>query len=365
MIDRFRITKGWAQRFAAERIAIPALLRRARLPATLFSQDKIYLTTAQIFALWRTVSEMSDDPTLGLRLGTELRFERNHPVAIVGVCSRNFGDALQRLARYKQLTCPEEIRVVRKVQETSVEFHFVAAREIEPDIMVDVGLSWILNVGRRGSDGEITPLRLELRRASKHRDLLERHFGCRVRFKAERNALVFRSADLDHPFVSSNDELVSMLGTQLESELKSRDAGNDLGETVKLTLMRSLAGKRPTLQDVARELGMSSRTLQRRLTASSSTFQDLLETARREVAHQYLLRPVIEFNEAAFLLGFEDVNSFFRAFHAWEGLSPTEWRDKHRLSGLRLDTAPSDRSFGGPRQDWAQELIEGRNHKAE
>src|SRR6266513_2509062 len=129
MTDRFRITKAWAQRFAEEKIAVPTLLRRAGLPASLFQQEKIYITTAELFALWRSVAEMSADPALGLKLGTELRFERSHPVAIAGICSRSFGDALQRLARYKQLTCPEEIRVHRKAQESSVEFFFVEAKE--------------------------------------------------------------------------------------------------------------------------------------------------------------------------------------------------------------------------------------------
>ena len=156
---------------------MPALLRRAGLPASLFQQEKIYITTAELFALWRSVAEMSPDPGFGLKLGTELRFERSHPVSIAGVCSRSFGDALQRLARYKQLTCPEEIRVHKKAQEASVEIFFIEAKEAQPDIMVDLGLSWILCVGRRGSDGEITPRRLELTRPVKHRTLLERHFG--------------------------------------------------------------------------------------------------------------------------------------------------------------------------------------------
>src|SRR5436190_8064250 len=198
MTDRFKITKGWAQRFTAEKISVPALLRRAGLPANLFEQDdKIYVTTAEIFALWRSVAELSPEPGFGLKLGTELRFERSHPVSIAGVCSRTFGDALERLARYKQLTCPEEIRVRRKAQETSVEFFFPEAREVQPDIMVDLGLSWILNVGRRGTDGEITPLRLEVSRPAQHRAMLERHFGCPVHFKSNRDALIFRSSDLD------------------------------------------------------------------------------------------------------------------------------------------------------------------------
>ena len=329
MTDRFRITKAWARRFAEEKIAVPALLRRAGLPAGLFERDQAYVTTAEIFALWRSVAELSPDPGFGLKLGTELRFERSHPVSIVGVCSRSFGDALQRLARYKQLTCPEEIRVHRKAQEASVEFFFIEAEEAQPDIMVDLGLSWILNVGRRGTDGEITPLRLELTRALEHRELLENHFGCRVRFKADRNALVFRSSDLDLPFVTHNQELVTMIGTQLDAELEGRNVGLTVGEQVKGTLRRSLAGKRPTLQDVAQEMGLSARTLQRRLTDAGITFQQLVQDTRRELARYYLNQSALELKEAAFLLGFEDANSFFRAFQVWEGTSPNEWRTRH------------------------------------
>lgn len=328
MTDRFRITKAWAQRFEAENISVPMLLRRAGLPPNLFEQEKIYVTTAQVFALWRTVAEMSPVPGFGLKLGTELRFERSHPVAIAGVCSRTFGDALQRLARYKQLTCPEEIRVHRTAQESSVEFFFIESKEAQPDIMVDVGLSWILNVGRRGTDGEITPLRLELTRPVKHRALLERHFGCPVRFKGDRNALVFRSSDLDRPFVTHNEELVTVIGTQLDSELKARNASVKVGEQVKDALRRSLAGKRPTLRVVAQELGLSARTLQRRLTDGGITFQQLVEETRRELARHYLKQRTVELNEAAFLLGFADANSFFRAFQVWEGTSPTEWRTR-------------------------------------
>jgi AraC-like DNA-binding protein len=328
MSDRFRITKGWAHRFAAENISVPVLLRRAGLPANLFEQEKIYVTTAEVFAIWRTVAEMSADPGFGLRLGTELRFERSHPVSIAGVCSRTFGDALQRLARYKQLTCPEEIRVSRKAQEASVEFFFVEAKEAQPDIMVDLGLSWILCVGRRGTDGEITPLRLELTRPAKHRALLERHFGCPVRFKAGRNALVFRNSELDRPFVTHNEELVTIIGTHLESELKAGNASVDVGQQVKEALRRSLAGKRPTLQDVAQELGLSARTLQRRLTDAGFTFQQVLEDTRRELARHYLKQPAVELPETAFLLGFGDANSFFRAFQEWEGTSPGEWRTR-------------------------------------
>jgi AraC-like DNA-binding protein len=86
------------------------------------------------------------------------------------------------------------------------------------------------------------------------------------------------------------------------------------------------------LQQVTRELCTSTRTLQRRLTDAKISFQQLVEETRRELAHPYLRHSIVELNEAAFLLGYEDSNSFFRAFQGWEGTSPGEWRTRHRMA---------------------------------
>lgn len=332
MNNQFRISSLLPGRLAEHQLAVPTLLRLAGLPAGFFQREKIYATTAELFALWRTIGEMSPDPGIGLKLGAEPRFERSQPSAIAAVCSRSFRDALQRVARYKQLTCPEEIHVHTSRDEASVEFVYVQAEEIQPDVLVDLALSWIVSIGQRGTDGQITPLRLELTRPARHRELLERHFGCRVRFKASRNALVFRNSDLDRPFVTHNADLLTVIRGPLESELQARNTGLDVGEQVKHTLKRSLAGKRPTLQQVSRELGLSVRTLQRRLTDAKITFQQLVEDTRRELAHHYLKHSAVELNEAAFLLGYGDANSFFRAFNMWEGTSPGEWRVRHRTA---------------------------------
>jgi AraC-like DNA-binding protein len=162
----------------------------------------------------------------------------------------------------------------------------------------------------------------------KHRELLEKHYDCKVLFKAIRNALVFRTGDLDRPFVTHSDELVTVIATHLESELKASKGTVNWGEQVKKILRRLLAGNRPKLQDVAQELGMSARTPQRRLTDAEITFQQLVEETRRELARHYLRQSSVELNDAAFLLGFKGANSFFRAFHGWEGISPGEWRTR-------------------------------------
>ena len=328
MNDRFRIAASLPERLRVRGIPLPVVLQRAGLPAMFFQQEKITVTTAELFALWRAIGETSTDPGVGLDLGSEQRLEHASPTAIAAVCSRSFRDAVQRISRYKQLTCPEEIRLLTSRDEVSVDCHYTQATEDQPDVLVDLVLSWILSIGCRGTDGQITPLRVELIRPPTNEVMLEQHFGCRIRFKARRNALVFTSRDVDRAFITHNQELLTMIGAQLDIELTNRGGDPDLGGQVKRALKRSMAGKRPTLQNVAQELGMSERTLQRRLTDAGNTFQQLAEDARRELAHHYLGHSAIEFHEVAYLVGYEDANSFFRAFHQWEGTSPGEWRAK-------------------------------------
>jgi AraC-like DNA-binding protein len=210
-----------------------------------------------------------------------------------------------------------------------VEFAFLKDEGAEPDVLVDVCLSWVLAIAKRGTADRITPLRVELLRPRQHPELLEGHFGCPVRFRSKCNAIVFRNADLDLPFTTFNEELLRVLGAQLDSELAGRHSAPSIEEQVMQALRRSLAGSRPSREEVARELHLSVRTLQRRLRDAGTTFQQVMQVVRRELARRYVAEKRIEFSEAAFLLGYEDTNSFFRAFQAWEGTSPGQWRMSH------------------------------------
>jgi AraC-like DNA-binding protein len=84
------------------------------------------------------------------------------------------------------------------------------------------------------------------------------------------------------------------------------------------------------MQDIARELHISSRTLQRHLQDAGYSFQQVLEEARHQLARHYLNNSLLELNETAYLLGYEDSNSFVRAFRTWEGVPPASWRGAQR-----------------------------------
>jgi AraC-like DNA-binding protein len=329
MTNRFRLSAMLLRRLEELGLSPVVVLRHAGLPIGLFDQERILLTTEEMFALFRAIYEVSGDPAIGLKLGTEERIERYHPIAIAALYTRSFRDALQRLARYKQITSPEEIQITERRNECAVQFLWLLTHETEPAAKIDCSFAWIVELGRRGTGRTVHPKRVEFRRTESHRKMYESHFHCPVKFDARNNVLVFDRADIDRPFLTENAELLALVAPQLESELSQQLARKSLSEQVKGVVKKLLAGQRPTLRDVARELRLSTRTLQRRLTAERAKFQQLMEEARRELAQHYLLHSSLELNETAYLLGYEDANSFFRAFHQWEGTSPGEWRAVH------------------------------------
>lgn len=334
MNKRFRVSGSTFFKLDELGVGAAAVLRRAGLPLAFLDQPRVLLDTKELFALWRAVGEISANPAIGLQLGTETKAERFHPIGLVALSSENFGAAVERLARYKQLTCPEEILQEMDGEEWRIQFRWVLAGELEPPVLSECCFAWVLSIARHGAGARLSPLRVEFMQSRPHVQALERHFGCRVVCGAPRNAIVFRAADARRPFVTCNAELLGMLAPRLEEELQQENgrdnADGNFVERVRIAIQQKLTGRRPNIEDIAEALHVSARTLQRRLQDEGSGFQRVLADARRRLARHYLNNSVLELNEAAYLLGYEDANSFVRAFRAWEGVPPARWREKQR-----------------------------------
>jgi AraC-like DNA-binding protein len=276
------------------------------------------------------VGEVSTDPSIGLLLGTETKTERFHPIGLAALSSENFGSAIDQMARYKQLTCPEEILQEKNDEEWSLQFRWLLADEVEPPVLIECCFAWVLSTARVGTGTRISPVRVEFVQPRAHVKTIERHFGCPVVCGTPRNAIIFRATDANRPFVTRNAELLGILAPQFDEELKEENGDENFIERVRIAIQQRLTGRRPTIEDIADALHISSRTLQRRLQDDGSSFQRVLEEARHQLARHYLNNSVLELNEAAYLLGYEDGNSFVRAFRTWEGVPPARWREQQR-----------------------------------
>lgn len=160
--DRCRVPQAFWR--AADRFGLPApaLLRQARLPATLHAAPDAWLTTAQYFALWRAVEALSRDPAIGLRMTVETDPSVHPPATMSAFFARDFRDGLRRLARFKRLCTPEDLTVTEAGAECRVCVHWLHAEESEPDAAADVTFAAILELGRRGTGRHVRPIRVEM-----------------------------------------------------------------------------------------------------------------------------------------------------------------------------------------------------------
>ncbi|QHN03960.1 AraC family transcriptional regulator [Granulicella sp. WH15] len=331
MSKHFRVPSRLATRLQKLGIRVPDLLQSAGLPPGLLDQPRILVTTEELFALWHRIGQSAPNPAIGLDLGTESKAEHFDPVALAALSTGSFGEAVLQMARYKQLSCPEEIILETDRDEWSIQFRWLLANEPEPDALSDLCFAWVLCVARQGTGTRITPVRLELMQPRKYAKALARHFDCPIAFGAARNAIIFRASDAAIPFVTRNAELLAMLAPQFDEELKQHSGQESFPERVRTVIQRKLTGRRPKMQEIAHELHISTRTLQRRLQDEGYSFQQVLEEARHQLARHYLNSSELELSETAYLLGYEDANSFVRAFRMWEGVPPAQWRGAQRL----------------------------------
>lgn len=327
--DRMKVPGMFWTRLKTMGLTPAAVLRHSKLPPTVYSGENL-LTTRQLFALWRSIRELSKDASLGWKGMQRMGSDQFHPALLASLNARTYRESLERLARYKQLCGAQEFRFTEGNDAFAVEvFWPFASDEPPPALLLDAVFALVMELGRRGTESPLTPKYIELARPREQASGLRDYFGCPINYQADRNALVFRVADIDRPYVAHNEELLQMLAPQLENQLQTRQAPQGIHEQVKWVLRRLLSGSRPDLAVVAKELGMSERTLQRRITEEGTTFRDLLNETRREQVRTYLADSSIEITEAAFLLGYETPNSFYRAFRSWEGQTPAEWRATH------------------------------------
>jgi AraC-like DNA-binding protein len=326
--DRCKVPHAFWSAIERAGLRPSAVLRQAGLPATLHLNGQGLITTAKFFSLWKAIEILSRDPGLAFRLVRDTETAVHPPSSLAAFHARDYRDGLSRLARFKRLCSPEKLHIVEANGECAISAEWLHATEAVPNIAVDVDFASLVELGRRGTGQSLTPLRVELARSGSKAEEHRAFFGCPISFNAARNLLVMRSADLDRPFPGHNPELLDMLTPALASALGELRAHSSLRDQVKVIVKRGLASGRPELADVAYDLGMSERSLQRRITEEGATFRDLVVEARQELGRKLLSDPTAGIEEVACLLGYQDTSSFYRAFREWEGVTPARWREQ-------------------------------------
>jgi len=154
----------------------------------------------------------------------------------------------------------------------------------------------------------------------------ERRYNAPVRFGRRTNAIAFRRSDLDATMPTQDPYLFSVIEPFLKSRCQLIADPVDFAETVRNQIMLNLGDVPPTLKEIAKILGLSGQSFQRRLREHGLTYQDLMKAARQDLALHYLKDPDVQLTELAYLLGYSELSAFSRAFRAWAGMSPQRYR---------------------------------------
>jgi AraC-like DNA-binding protein len=328
-VDQIPVSRGvLLRRLGLLGLDATRVLKHAGLAQLAFVQGKLRLTTRQFFALWQSIETLSGDPAFGLRIGSEAPPDQYDVASLAALHSASFGEALRKVARYKRLVCPEEVSIDIRDGEAALEFRWTLADSVAPTALIDGAFAGTLQLARRGIGEPVLPRRVELMRRPAHEVMLSRHFGCPVRFGCAMDRLVFDEALLARAFITHNEDLLALMLPALDAALSEQTAADSLAQQVSALINRGMRGQRPSVEAIAKELAMSPRTLQRRLTEAGTSYQQLLDETRHSAARHLLSDTDLDAGEIAFFLGFEELNSFARAFHQWEGTTPLRWRSE-------------------------------------
>jgi AraC-like DNA-binding protein len=303
------------------------LLRAAKIDDAQLRDPDARIPLSAIVRLWHAAALHVADPTFGLRLGCEACAREFGLVGYTMAFSGTVSAALTRLARYDRIVSDSlvvhlddgpEGMWIRIDAEPALQAFRPAA---------DARLAALLSVCREIAAAPIAPLIVHLpyRRPPDVKDY-EKFFRAPLEFGAPATALLLSREDLVRPVSCSDEVLIGYLDQLAQQILTGLGAEKTIRDRVRRLLWSSLSDGVPDLEDMARRLAMSPRTLQRRLRDEGTTFAAVLTGFRQDMARPLLRDGRLAVSEVAFLLGYEDPSSFQRAFRRWSGRSPRAFR---------------------------------------
>jgi AraC-like DNA-binding protein len=310
----------------ARNIDAAAVLAEAGFCKEDFRDPNARLPAEATVRLWRVAVAHTGDPAFGLEVARYVGQTTFHGLGVAVLASATLHDGLNRLVRYNRLVSDaSELCLEVDGSNACVSLRPRFGFESPAYEVTDAVMALITRTCRLVTNRSFTLHAAQFRRPQPA-DIwpYERLFRCPLRFYTAEDALVFDAAQLEQALIMANPELARHNDEAVREYLARIDHGSVIDQ-VRSQLVNRLAD-RPSPQLVARALGMSQRSLQRRLHEHGTSYETVLGEVRKELACAYLREGRYAVGELAFMLGFEDASAFARAFRRWMGTSPSAYR---------------------------------------
>lgn len=252
------------------------------------------------------------------------------PPIFAALCSANLLQAGQRLSTYKKLIAPMSLNVsVGRDGALRLAPHWLDAQAQVPFVVMATELAFVLRLARLATREPVAAIGVTMPQlpVTAQSKAYAKFFGIAPQH-GDAASITFSALDAKRPFLTANDAMWHVFEPDLRKRLGELDAGASTAQRVRSALLELLPGGDSGIEAVAARLSMSKRTLQRRLEEEGGNYRALVNGTREDLARHYLTQTELSAGEIGFLLGFEDPNSFFRAFHDWTGTTPEAARKR-------------------------------------
>lgn len=305
------------------------LLRSVGLDPAGAVDPRVMVAAKDYYELLERIAASIDVTDLPLRTGASMRLDEYGALGLAFKAAPTLGGSYARIARYARLwTSVVEYSLEPDGENTWFHLHRAGARRLGLRLSNEATLASAAAIAREvAPDAVFKPLEVHVGHpAPKTIAHHEAYFGCPVTFESDRDALLLSPASMQSANRLGDEGITRYLTGHLEQELARVAGTQTIAERTKDVIARALSEGLPKMQDVARRLGMSARSLHRRLADDGLTFQVLAEDTRQELAIGLLRDERHSIAEIAYLTGFSEQSAFTRAFKRWTGSTPATYR---------------------------------------
>jgi AraC-like DNA-binding protein len=312
------------------RVGLPALLSKAGLTDEQIADPSARVNVGSQIRFLGLVADALNDDFLGFHLARDFDLREVGLLYYVLASSDVIGDSLRRAERYSGIVNEGVFMRLGVGSETAVTFSYVGVERHSDRHQIEFWLTSLVRICRQLTNRRLFPSRVKVvhSRTGVERELCS-FLGCDVEFGADRDEVAFPEAVKSMPVVSADPYLNKILLRYCEDALAHRVARRgSLRPDLENAIAPLLPHGKARAGDVARKLGMSERTLARRLSAEGLTFTGVLDELKHGLADSYLKEPGLPISQMAWLLGYREVSAFTHAYKRWTGKTPRQMRSR-------------------------------------
>jgi AraC-like DNA-binding protein len=330
---------GVATRWAAERlreagIALEPLLRRAGLSISQINKKDLRIGVANQIRFLELAARALQDPLLGFRLACDGEAREAGLIHYVAASSETLGQAMERVQRYSSIANAGVVLKCSEARNFTIALRYAGVARHSDRQQMEFVVTAFVRFCRGWTNRRLNPIAVHfVHRGPGESSELEKFFGCRVEFGAETDRIIFEKEVTQLPIVTADRYLSEILLQDCEQALAYRRSGaGPLRIAVENAITPLLPHGKARLEAVAPTLGVSTRTLARRLAAERLSFGEILNQLRSDLATHYLGEANLSISQIAWLVGYQGVSAFSHGYKRWTGMTPKKMRDKFLAS---------------------------------